>query len=142
MKQLLFVFTAGVLLAACNQTKDSATAANEAGDKEDLRTITKRNGEMTRKVYDAITTGDVSKLDNYVTKDVIDHEANMGKDIVGLDSLKHFLAQYHNYVEGMKMEVLSEATSPDGLYHFSMIRMTGKMKENPWGMKPGMEMDD
>jgi hypothetical protein len=52
------------------------------------------------------------------------------------------MAQYHNYVEGMKMEVLSEATSPDGQYHFSMVRMTGKMRENPWGMKPGMEMDD
>ena len=142
MKKSLFAFVAGLLLLSCNQTKDSTATADDNIRKDDLAAITKRNGEMTRKVYEAIITGDVSKLGDYVTTDVIDHEGNMGRDIVGLDSLKHFMAQYHNHVEGMKIEVLSEATSPDGQYHFSMTRMTGKMRENPWGMPVGTQMDD
>ena len=48
----------------------------------------------------------------------------------------------HTYFDGLQMEVLSEATSLDNNYHFSMIRMTGKAKANPWGMPVGMDMDD
>lgn len=56
----------------------------------------------------------------------------MGKGIVCLDSLKHYLAAMHNYMDNMKFEILHSATSPDGEYFFNTVRMTGKAKANPW----------
>ncbi|HVF82456.1 MAG TPA: nuclear transport factor 2 family protein [Flavisolibacter sp.] len=93
-------------------------------------------------IYQAIETGDVSKMDSLLSKDFVDHEGNMGKDIVGLDSVKQFLGSIHNYFDGLKMESLSEATSEDGVYHFAMVRMTGKAKANPWGIPVGKDIDD
>ncbi len=40
------------------------------------------------------------------------------------------------------MEQISEGTSADGNYHFTMVRMTGKAKQNPWGMPVGQDIDD
>jgi predicted SnoaL-like aldol condensation-catalyzing enzyme len=138
MKKGFFALAAGILLLiACNQATENA---NEA--RKDDASITQRNSDHTREIYKAIQSGDVSKLDSFITNDVIDHEGNNGKDIVGLDSLKHYLGNIHNYFDNMKMDVVSEATSPDGDYHFSLVRMTGKAKENPWGMPVGHEMDD
>ncbi len=139
MKKGLLAIAAGMfLLISCNETKDSATAT---GDNDNMA-MAKRNTENDKEVYRAIETGDVSKLDSFLTKDVVDHEGNMGKDIVGLDSLKHFLGNIHNYFDGLKMEVISEGTSPDNNYHFVMVRMRGKAKANPWGMPVGKDIDD
>jgi predicted SnoaL-like aldol condensation-catalyzing enzyme len=111
-------------------------------DDNDYMAQAKRNTEHNKEIYRAIETGDVSKLDSFIARDVVDHEGNMGKDIVGLDSLKVHLAQIHNYFDNMKFDVLSEATSLDNNYHYSMYRMTGKSKANPWGMPVGIDIDD
>ena len=66
----------------------------------------------------------------------------MGKDIVGIDSVKAFIGNIHNYFDGLKMESMSEATSEDGVYHFALVRMTGTAKQNPWGMPVGQKVDD
>lgn len=66
----------------------------------------------------------------------------MGKDVVGLDSLKSHLGRIHTYFDGLKFELLSEGTSADNNYHFAMMRMTGKSKANPWGMPVGIDVDD
>ena len=133
MKKGLFAMAAGmILLISCNQTKESDDQMGEA----------KRNAENSKAVYQAIESGDVSKLDSFIAKDFIDHDANNGKDIVGRDSVKAFLASIHNYFDNLKFEIISEATSQDGNYHYSLIRMTGKSKANPWGMPVGMDMDD
>jgi hypothetical protein len=137
MKKVLSAFAGLFLLISCNQTKDSAVT----GDNDHM-TQAKRNTEHNKEIYRAIETGDVNKLDSFIAKDVIDHEGNNGKDIKGLDSLKHHLAQIHNYFDGLKMEIITEGTSQDGNYHFSMVRMRGKAKANPWGMPVGMDMDD
>jgi hypothetical protein len=140
MKKGLFVLASLLLIfLSCNNN------ANEGGaseDSNDYMTEARRNTEYNKEIYRAIETGDVSKLDSFVAKDVIDHEGNNGKDIVGIDSLKYFLGNIHNYFEGLKMEVLSDGTSLDKAYHFSLVRMRGKAKENPWGMPVGKDVDD
>lgn len=137
MKERFLAFAAGLLLLSCNQTKD----ASVAGDSDHMATAS-RNTEHTKEIYRAIETGDMSKMDSLVAKDVVDHEGNMGKDIVGLDSLKAFLGKMHTYFDGLKFDVLSDATSHEGDYHFSLVRMTGKAKANPWGMPVGRDIDD
>lgn len=125
------------LMVSCNdQTKGVRS------DSTDSETAAKRNTENTKEVYRAIETGDVSKMDGLFSKDVVDHEGNMGKDIVGIDSVKAFLGNIHKYFDNLKLEMLSDATSTDGVYYFSLVRMTGKAKENPWGMPVGMDVDD
>lgn len=138
MKKGFFATTSLVLLLACNQTKDST--ANDAGD--DHAAMVKKNIANNKEIYHAIETGDVSKLDSLMSKDIVDHEGNMGKDIVGIDSLKAFLGSIHNYIDGLKMESISEATSGDGVYHFALVHMTGIAKQNPWGMPAGQKVDD
>ena len=138
MKKGLFAIVAGLfLLVSCNETKEANTG--EGGNNE---TMNKKNAENHEMVLRAIETGDVSKLDSILAKDVVDHEGNMGKDIVGIDSVKAFLAGIHNYFDGLKWEVLQSATSPDGQYFYATVRMTGKAKANPWGMPVGKDIDD
>jgi len=143
MKNGLLALACMFILLSCNNsaktdTQDGVGAPpdNAASDQA------KRNSENTREVYRAIETGDVSKLDSFISTDIVDHEGNMGKDIVGRDSVKAFLGNIHTYFDGLKMEVLSEGTSLDGTHHFSMVRMTGKSKANPWGMPVGVDIDD
>ncbi|MFN2458264.1 MAG: nuclear transport factor 2 family protein [Chitinophagaceae bacterium] len=133
MKQLLFV--AGLaLLISCN---DGTTGA---GTNEDNA---QRNGENSREVYRAIETGDVSKLDSFIAEDIIDHNGNPdGSDIRGRDSVKALLSRIRTYFDGLKIEHISDATSADGNYHFALIRMRGKAKQNPWGMPVGQDIDD
>ena len=136
MKQFLFALAA-IAVISCNDTK-------VAGSNDDSHAETaKKNSENMKSVYRAIETGDVSGLDSLLAEDIVDHNANMdGSDIKGRDSVKKMLANIHNYFDNLKMEYLSDATSTDGEYHFALVRMTGKAKDNPWGMPVGMDMDD
>lgn len=138
MKQLLFVLAGMVMLISCNDAKvvDSTEGGNHAA-------IADRNAETTKKVYKAIESGDVNGLDTLFTEDVVDHNGNPdGSDVKGRDSVKAFIGRIHNYIDNLKMEMLHHATSSDGQYHYATVRMTGKSKENPWGMPPNMDIDD
>ena len=139
MKKVLFLLTAITVIISCT---DSAKVAdtNETDDSANHAKYT----ENTKEVYRAIETGDVSKLDSFIAEDVIDHNANPdGSDIKGRDSVKKMISQIHTYFEdGLKMEVISDALSSDGNYFYSMVRMKGKAKANPWGMPPGTDVDD
>lgn len=143
MKKGLLALACMFMLLSCNDsaTDDTKDGVGTTAD-NDRAELEKRNSQTTREVYRAIETGDVSKLDSFISKDVVDHEGNNGKDVVGLDSLKYHLGKMHTYFDGLKMEVLSEGTSSDGNYHFAMARMRGKSKENPWGMPVGIDVDD
>lgn len=137
MKKGCLALAGMFLLFSCNQTKEGATAGTG-----DHMAMAKRDVENNKEILRAIETGDVSKLDSVMTKDVVDHEGNMGKDVAGIDSMKHYLGSMHNYFDGLKMEVVSEGTSLDNNYHFSLVHMKGKAKANPWGIPAGKEIDD
>lgn len=126
------------MLISCNETKE----ANTSQANGDRAAMEKEYSEHIHEVYRAIETGDVSNLDSFMAVDFVDHEGNMGKDIVGRDSAKAFLASIHNYFDNLQMEVMAEGTSTDGSYHFVMVHMTGTAKENPWGMPVGHNIDD
>jgi ketosteroid isomerase-like protein len=138
MKQVLFLLTTMIVIFACN---DSTKVASTNDDKMNDHA---KATENMKEVYRAIETGDVSKMDSLMTDDCVDHNANPdGSDIKGKDSIKKMLSQIHTYFEpGMKMEMLSDAVSEDGDYHFALVRMTGKAKANPWGIPAGQDVDD
>ncbi len=139
MKHLLLMMTTAALLISCDERTDMSASPGES----DHMDVARSNTENSREIYRAIETGDVSKLDSVLDKNVIDHNGGAnGNDIVGSDSVKHFISQIHNYFDGLKVEHISDATSADGNYHFALVRMTGTSKENPWGMPVGMDMDD
>jgi ketosteroid isomerase-like protein len=139
MKQLLFAFAALLLLLSCNNDTDT-TGTN---DNNVNSANANRDTENMRMVYNAMETGDVSKLDSILAEDVIDHNgAPDGGDIRGRDSVKRMIGEIHTYFDGLNVELLSDARSADGNYHFALVRMTGTAKKNPWGMPEGMKMDD
>ena len=139
MKRLFLMMTAATLLFSCDERTD---AVGSRADGED-QSMAQRNTEHSREIYRAIETGDVSRLDSILDENVIDHNANPdGSDLKGRDSVKHFISQIHQYFDGLKVEHIADATSADGNYHFALVRMTGKSKENPWGMPVGIDMDD
>ena len=113
-----------------NETDDHATHA--------------KSTESTKEVYRAIETGDVSKLDSFMAEDVVDHNGNPdGSDVRGRDSVKKIISQIHTYFEdGLKLDVIGDALSSDGDYLYTMVRMKGKAKANPWGMPVGADIDD
>ena len=125
------------VIISCNDTANVASTNDE-------KTVENKNHENMQAVYRAIETGDVSKLDSIIAEDVVDHNANPdGSDIKGRDSIKKMLGAIHTYFEdGFKMDLLSDATSDDGNYHYAMVRMKGKAKANPWGMPVGEDIDD
>lgn len=136
MKKGFFAIAGMFLLFSCND------AAKDGDGKDDFSTQAKRNSEHNKEIYRALETGDVSKLDSFIAPDIIDHAGNNGKDIEGLDSLKVHLSKVHTFFDNMKTEVIAEATSLDGQYHFSMVKTTGKAKQNPWGIPVGLEIND
>lgn len=135
MKKLLFAIAAICLIYSCNESK--TLSANEDNSQAE------RNAQNSREIYKALETGDVSRLDSFIAEDILDHNGNdRWEDIRGRDSVKHYISQVHKYFDGLKMTVVSEGTSSDGNYHFAMVRMQGKSKENPWGMPVGVDVDD
>lgn len=142
MKKACYVLGAVLLLYSCAEGVKDGAANSEDNTDNDHMTHVRKNTEHSLAIYKAIETGDVSKLDSFMTPDIIDHEGNMGKDVVGIDSLKAHLSKIHLYFDNLKTEVISQGTSLDNNYHFALYRMRAKAKENPWGIPTGTEIDD
>lgn len=91
-----------------------------------------------RIVYDAIETGDVSKLDSFLANDIVDH-SDRG-DIIGRDSVKAVLADLHNHFSDLKMDIIAEAS--DGDYGFTLHTFKGTTTDSSMGMPPGTKLDE
>ncbi len=90
-------------------------------------------------IYKALETGDVSKLDDVIAKDAIDHGMGGTQDVVGADSIKKMLGSMHTMFKNLKMEIIS--ASSDSLYSFEMVRMTAEATSPASGMPVGTKMD-
>src|ERR1700694_827514 len=77
-------------------------------------------------------------MNDFVSPDIVDHTP-MG-DVRGLDSVKKMLAEIHNHVPDVKMELISDASNAN--YHFSLIKMTGTVKDNFMGMPANTTITD
>jgi SnoaL-like polyketide cyclase len=65
-------------------------------------------------INNSFQTGDVSKIDNVVSGDFLDH-TDKG-DVKGKDSLKSMITTMHNNFKDMKMGTKNEAASGDYVY--------------------------
>lgn len=93
----------------------------------------------TLAVFRGIETGDLSAMDKFVSKDIVDH-AGM-QDVKGLENLKKILSDIHNHFNNLKFTLITSAASDDGLYHFSLSRMTGTTKDASMGIPPNTPID-
>jgi predicted SnoaL-like aldol condensation-catalyzing enzyme len=133
MKKILFTSATAMLcfFISCTDTATTSTADNSQNEK---------NLDNNRKVYKAIETGDASTIDTLIANDAVDHQGPNGTDIKGGDSIRHMLADMHNHVKDLKLEVIADAANGD--YIFSMAHMSGTTNDAWMGMPAGMKMDE
>jgi ketosteroid isomerase-like protein len=133
MKKLL----TGLFLLTC-----FIACKNAADENKKSADVANSNADKTKMVYHALETGDTKGLDSIFSDDCIDHDAGPnGEDIKGKQNVIADIAKAHNMFNGLKMEMLSHATSPDGDYHYSLVKMTGNTKDNSMGMPAGTKIE-
>jgi predicted ester cyclase len=127
MKKFLIIASSGLIcfFTSCNNN----TGGNTQGEK---------NIATVHSVNDAIESGDVSKLDQYIAADGVDHAGEHG-DIKGLDSIKANLKKLHDEYPDMKLEEVQEAANGD--YVFSLTRFTGTNVVPSMGAPAGTHFD-
>ncbi|HEY6062454.1 MAG TPA: ester cyclase [Chitinophagaceae bacterium] len=113
MKKLFIIFSAG-----CICLLSSCTSKKEAGD--GMSDKAKKNLAASHIVNDAFMTGDVSKIDDAVAADFVDH-TDMGDK--GRDSLKAMITTMKKTMADMKMKMIKEVADDD--YVFSEMEFTG-----------------
>jgi predicted SnoaL-like aldol condensation-catalyzing enzyme len=127
MKKLTFAaIIAMVCFISCQEK--STTTTNNA----------ERNTERNNAVYRAMETGDVSKLDSFIDKDIVDHEHG---EIKGRDALMKMFGEMHTHMSGLKFDLITDATSANGEYHFAWFKMKGTCTDGSMGMPAGTKMD-
>ena len=115
MKNLLVIFSAGfiLLLSSCSDKKEAGGMSDKA----------KKNLEASHIVSDAFMSGDVSKIDDAVAADFVDH-TDMGDK--GRDSLKAMITNMKKTMGDMKMTLIKEVADDD--YVYSEMEFTGTRK--------------
>jgi len=135
MKKFLAIasMTVSLFMTACNNSGESSTASsagsNSTGDK---------NIATVHAVNDAIQSGDVGKLDQYIATDAVDHSGEAG-DIKGLNNIKDSLKTMHDDYKDLKLESLQDAASGD--YVFSLTRFMGTNVKPSMGAQAGTSFD-
>lgn len=125
------------MLFSCKNSTSSATKSMPAGDSTSLAQADK-NTANSKAVFQGIESGDLSKMNDFVSPDIVDHTP-MG-DVKGLDSVKKMLAEIHNHVPNVKMEMITDASNGD--YHFTLVKMSGTVKDNFMGMPANTSLND
>jgi predicted ester cyclase len=103
MKQIFFAVSAFLCcyLIACNSSNNT-----NSGDDKNLST--------SREIFKGIETGDTTKLAS-IAPDAVDHAGPMG-EVTNGDSIKGMLAQIHNHVKDLKIEILNDVATGDYVY--------------------------
>lgn len=119
-------------LFSCNQPASTST--------DTTTSQAEKNKASSMAVYKAFETGDMSKLDSFIDKDIVDHNGGPnGAGINGLDSLKKMFMQMHDNISDLKIESIANAT--DGDYNFDLNHMTGTTKNAFMGMPANTKLD-
>ncbi|HUS00715.1 MAG TPA: ester cyclase [Chitinophagaceae bacterium] len=133
MKKLLFMGAITMLfLASCNDKDAASNNGNSAADKA------KANN---RAVLKAIETGDVSKLDSFITSDGVDHSGAGGMmETKGIDNIKKDLGSMKQDFSEIKFDIQQEAVNGD--YLFILAKMTGTTSANAGhGLPPNQKIE-
>lgn len=94
----------------------------------------KKNLDNARAIAKSFETKDISKLDDYVDKDVIDHAAPGGES-KGIDNLKKMFQQMQGTMTNSKNETVKELADDD--YVFQWLKESWTQTQESMGMKPG-----
>ena len=122
MKKIFFAAVAAVIyLTSCNDA--ATTKTSDAREK---------NMAANDGISKAFETGDVSKLDSFVSADFVDHTDRGDKK--GIDSLKAMVTMVHGSFKDMKQEKVHEVADDD--YVFSWMHYTGT-SDGAMGMPKG-----
>ncbi len=133
MKKLLFaVASASFLLIACNNDATNGTASAKDSTIE-------KNLASNKKVYKAFETGDRAVLDSFISSDAVDHAGPNGTTLSG-DSVKNMLADMHNHVKDLSINIITAAANDD--YIFTYNEFTGTTTDSTWGMPAGSKIDE
>jgi len=143
MKKFLTIASAGLMffLTACNSSGDKSASTDTTAASMSASSSTStgdKNIANVHAVNEAIMSGDVDKLGQYIAADGVDHAGEHG-DIKGLDSIKANLKRFHDEYPDMKLESLQDAASGD--YVFSLTRFTGTNKVASMGAPAGTHFD-
>ncbi len=133
MKKLLFGALALSLCSIISCTDKKTTSETNASSSSETNRM--NNGT----IYRAIETGDMSKVDEFISENIVDH--GMMGDIHGRDSVKAMLADVHNHFSNLKLESIAEATTTDNQYHFALVRTTGTTTTDKMGMPVNTPVD-
>ena len=93
-----------------------------------------KNLEVTHDIYKGLETGDTSKLVN-IADDGVDHMGPNGTEVKGGENIRKMLADMHNHVKDLKIDVMQEAANGD--YVFVLSKLTGTATDNMMGQQPG-----
>jgi predicted SnoaL-like aldol condensation-catalyzing enzyme len=138
MKQILSLFAIGVLVAcfSCNNDKAEKTTGNNMSAEKTDNSMAEKNLAASHIVNNAFQTGDISKIDDAIAADFVDHT---DRGDMNRDSLKAMVTMVHKEFPDQKMEVIKELADND--YVFSLMRWTGTsagqmgMPKGPYDMK-------
>jgi predicted SnoaL-like aldol condensation-catalyzing enzyme len=131
MKKIFFSASAFMFfLVSC---KDGATTATGNDNSQN-----EKNLASNLAVYKAIETGNMASVDSLFATDVVDHDGPHAADVNGKDSVLHMLADLHNHIKDLKLDVVSSAVNGD--YIFSLVHITGTVADSAMG-KPGEPID-
>jgi len=133
MKKFLFTAATGLLcfIISCKDSTTSSTTDNSQN---------KKNLENNRKVFKAVETGDVITIDSLIANDAVDHQGPNGMDVKGGDNVKHMLADMHNHVKDLKLDIIADAANGD--YIFTLEHETGTVNDAFMGMPAGAKVDE
>jgi hypothetical protein len=127
MRKILLIALAAILLQSCTEKAESGGHSEKA----------KKNSESMNGIIRAIESRDLSKLDQYMAADIVDHAA-MGGPTRGIEGVKADLEQQMQFTSGTKIEVLKELA--DDEYVMSWLRFRGTITQDYMGMKKGDSM--
>jgi predicted SnoaL-like aldol condensation-catalyzing enzyme len=138
MKKILSLLATGILFVcvSCSDDKTEKTAGDTMSAEKKDNSMAEKNLAASRIVSDAFQTGDISKIDDAVAADFVDHTDQGDKN---RDSLKAMIQMMHKEFPDMKTEVTRELADND--YVFSLMHWTGTsngqmgMPKGPFDMK-------
>jgi hypothetical protein len=131
MKKFMTIASAGLMLLFISCNSNTAGGGNTQAEK---------NMETVKTVNRAIESGDMSKIDQYIAADGVDHNGgDHGEDIKGLDNIKANLGRMHNDYKDLKLEEVQQASNGD--YVFTLNRFQGTNTVASMGAPAGTHFD-
>ena len=145
MKKFLMIASAGLIcfITGCNSSGEKSasadtTATSSSASNNAASSMGDKNIATIHAINEAISSGEVSKLDQYIATDCVDHSGEHG-EVKGLDSIKAELKHMHDTYKDLKIESTQDAANND--YVFSLSRFRGTNTEASMGAPAGTHFD-